>query len=385
MDKTTLLYSNNTFCLNIFKVLLKEYSNKNIFLSPISIEAAVAMTLIGARNKTAQEMNVVFSWDKFYHKDVHQQFREYFTRARKAGEKPYKISLVNRVCIENTFSVEEQFMQETKRCYFADPVLVDLKENADEERKKINTWVADQTQGKIQDLLVPGILNADSRMVLINAMYFKGKWDCPFLARDTVVHPFKVSPNKTVDVQTMTGVHVFGFTKDSSLQCTALELVYEGNDFSMVIILPDDDLGLEALVQKLDVTCLDKLLTDVANETETIFLHLPKFEMTSAFALKHPLTDMGMPEAFSTSANFSGISNDRKGLRLSNVIHKSFLQVDEKGTEAATATAAIMIPECDVQSTPMIVDHPFLFTIIDRRYKNLLLFWGQITDPSVKA
>lgn len=105
--------------------------------------------------------------------------------------------------------------------------------------------------------------------------------------------------------------------------------------------------------------------------------------MTSAFALKYPLSDLGMAEAFSTSANFSGISNDKKGLHMSDVIHKSYLRVDEKGTEAATATAAIMIPECEIESTPLTINHPFLFAVVDRRFSNLLMFWGQIVDPSV--
>ncbi|BFZ17326.1 hypothetical protein BsWGS_20366 [Bradybaena similaris] len=382
MAQNTLASANTKLALNLFKVVRKDLKGKNAFFSPLSISAALSMTQIGARENTAKEMAQVLGWESENGEQIHQQFQKYLTKLQKPSD-IYQLSTANRIFLEKTFTVIEDFTKKTKEWYLAEPVQANFKEAPESEAAKINTWVAEQTQNKIKDLFGAGVIDSLTRMVLVNAIYFKGKWDKEFDAKSTSPKPFKLSPEQTIDVPTMFNKQVYGFYKDSELKFTAVELLYKGQELGMVIILPDEDFGLEQLVEALTPEKLNSVIKDVSLNKEKIQLYLPKFEITSSYMLKQALTSLGMVDAFSQdTADFSGMTGQRD-LVLSEVAHKAFVQVNEEGTEAAAATGAVMVLCCMPPPVPVVeVDHPFLFLISDHRADGSILFLGQVDNPS---
>uniref|UniRef100_A0A0B7BU60 Serpin domain-containing protein n=3 Tax=Arion vulgaris TaxID=1028688 RepID=A0A0B7BU60_9EUPU len=381
MEQNILAIANNKFGLSLFKEARKDMKGKNTFMSPLSISSVLAMTQIGARNKTAQEMAQVLEWGPEKGDKIHQLFQTYFTTLQKPAEQ-YQLSTVNRIFLEQTFAILDEFKSKTKTWYLAEPVQANFIENADNEAKNINSWVAEQTQDKIKDLFAPGVLNSASRMVLVNAIYFKGKWDKEFEKSSTLPKPFKLSPDQKIDVPTMNHKQVHGLYQDRDLNVTAVELLYKGHDLSMIIILPNEDYGLEELVNNLTPEKLDALLKGVTSKKREIQLFLPKFEVTSSFTLKQALTTLGMVDAFSfAAADFTGMTG-QPDLVLSEVVHKAFVHVNEEGTEAAAATGAVMMMRSLPAPPPVVnVDHPFLFVIIDKRVDGSILFLGQVDNP----
>ncbi|CAG5127350.1 unnamed protein product [Candidula unifasciata] len=381
MSQNTLASANTILALSLFKVVRKDLKGKNAFLSPLSISAALSMTQLGAREKTAQEMAKVLGWESENGEQIHQQFQAYFTKLQQQSDQ-YQLSTANRIFVEKTFNVLETFTKQTKEWYLAEPAQANFKEQPEIEAAKINAWVAEQTQNKIKDLFAEGVINAVTRMVLVNAIYFKGKWDTEFAAKSTSPRPFKLSPEETKDVPTMYNKQTYGIYKDSELKFTAVELLYKGQELGMVIILPDEDFGLEELVENLTPERLNRVIKNVSLKKQKIQLYLPKFEITSTYRLKQALTSLGMADAFSEGrANFSGMTGQRD-LVLSEVAHKAFVQVNEEGTEAAAATGAVMMMRSMPPPVPEVqVDHPFLFLISDHRADGSILFLGQVDNP----
>ncbi|BFZ17331.1 hypothetical protein BsWGS_20370 [Bradybaena similaris] len=382
MAQNTLASANTKLALNLFKVVRKDLNGKNAFFSPLSISAALSMTQIGARKNTAKEMAQVLGWESENGEQIHQQFQEYLTKLQQPSD-IYQLSTANRIFLEKTFTVIGDFKKKTKEWYLAEPVQANFKEASESEMAKINTWVAEQTQNKIKDLFGAGVIDSLTRMVLVNAIYFKGKWDTEFDAKSTSPKPFKLSPEQTIDVPTMFNKQVYGFYEDSEHEFTAVELLYKGQELGMVIILPDEDFGLERLVETLTPEKLNSVIKDVSLNKEKIQLYLPKFEITSSYMLKQALTSLGMVDAFSQdTADFSGMTGQRD-LVLSEVAHKAFVQVNEEGTEAAAATGSVMGLRCIQPPVPVVkVDHPFLFLISDHRADGSILFLGQVDNPS---
>ncbi|BFZ17330.1 hypothetical protein BsWGS_20368 [Bradybaena similaris] len=382
MPQNTLASANIKFALSFFKVVCKDLKGENAFFSPFSISAALSMTQIGARENTAKEMAQVLGWESENGEKIHQQFQKYLTKLQKRSG-IYQLSTANRIFLEKTFTVIEDFKKKTKEWYLAEPAQANFTGNPKSETEKINTWVAEQTQNKIKDLFGAGVINSWTRMVLVNAIYFKGKWDKEFDAKSTSPMPFKLSPEQTIDVPTMFNQQYYGFYVDCELQFTAVELLYKGRELRMVIILPDEDFGLEQLVETLTPEKLNSVIKDVSLNKELIQLQLPKFEITSSYMLKQALTSLGMVDAFrKQTADFSGITGQRD-LVLSEVAHKAFVQVNEEGTEAAAATGAVYMCCCiSAHGFVVKVDHPFLFLISDHRADGSILFLGQVDNPS---
>ncbi|HEX3125855.1 MAG TPA: serpin family protein, partial [Thermoanaerobaculia bacterium] len=267
--------------------------------------------------------------------------------------------------------------------------LLDFMGAPEPSRVRINQWVEDRTERRIQDLIPAGVIDPDTRLVLVNAIYFLGTWMEPFEERATHPAPFHVAPSETKNVPTMHRTNTFPIAQAKGV--TALELPYKGSRLSMLLLVPNQVDGLAALESTLDAQRLDAITGTM--RYESVALALPKFEVCPAesISLRTDLKTLGMPTAFdSNHADFTGIANppdpaDR--LFISEVFHKGFVRVDEKGTEAAAATAVVMMfraggaPKEPLQIK---VDRPFLFLIRDRK-SGLVLFLGRVSDPSRRS
>jgi serpin B len=240
----------------------------------------------------------------------------------------------------------------------------------------INDWVAEQTEDRIEDLIPPGVLGAATRLVLTNAIYFNAAWAQPFEASATQDEAFHLLDGGQVTVPMMHQTESFGYLAGDGYQ--AVELPYEGHELSMVILLPDEG-GFEAFEAGLDAAQVEAILQETSDRQ--VALALPRFEFEAQFSLADTLGAMGMPDAFSDQANFSGMTGTRD-LFISAVIHKAFVAVDEEGTEAAAATAVVMV-EGAMPAEPLEVrvDRPFLFLIRDIQ-TGTVLFLGRVMDPA---
>jgi serpin B len=244
----------------------------------------------------------------------------------------------------------------------------------------INKWVEDKTENKIKNLIQPGMLGDLTRLVLVNALYFKGNWKIPFNAGRTKDEPFFVSPEKSIHTPMMMNRFPKSFRHAEFDTLQILELPYMGNELSMLVLLPRKTHGLKQLESSLSAENLEKWKSHL-NRKE-VLVYLPRFKMTSTFRLGKTLESMGMVDAFSeTRANFKGMDGHSDWLCLAAVIHKAFVEVNEAGTEAAAATAAILTTMGDGDFVLFRADHPFLFLIQEIK-TGTILFIGRVTDPT---
>ncbi|XP_042560385.1 leukocyte elastase inhibitor-like [Clupea harengus] len=315
--------------------------------------------------------------------DVHVGFNKLLAELNKDGA-PYALSLANRLYGEKTYKFVEKFLDDTKTLYLAELEAVDFISNAEAARVKINKWVEKKTQEKIKDLLAKGDVDDETRLVLVNALYFKGDWEMKFYRGNTTEVQFKINENESKPVQMMHQTATFPFTYVPDVDCQILELPYEGKDMSMLIMLPnnmeDNTTGLEKLEQMLTYDKLVEWTRPDMMHTVEVKVGLPRFKLEETYDLKEILVSMGMVDTFSPQkCDFSGMSCNN--LVLSKVVHKSFVEVTEEGTEAGAATAVT----ATLTSMPLIqkmfmADHPFLFFIRHNPTQSIL-FYGRYSSP----
>ncbi|XP_033842009.1 leukocyte elastase inhibitor-like isoform X2 [Periophthalmus magnuspinnatus] len=371
--------ANTSFALNLFKSLGDNDRCTNVFFSPLSISSALAMVLLGARGNTATQMSECLK-TKELSDDVHSSFSTLLQEFHKP-DAPYALSVANRLYGEETYQFVENFLEETRKYYNAELQTVDFQSKSEEARVTINTWVEQQTQGKIKDVLAKGVVDSLTKLVLVNAIYFKGNWNKQFSESSTRDSQFRINMNETKPVKMMHQKSKFPLTFIGEINCQIIELPYEEKVLSMLIFLPSSiEDGLEKLEQQLTYeNFVEWTRPDMMDEVE-VQLGLPRFKMEETYDLKNVLTSMGMVDAFDMGrSNFSGMSpgND---LFLSKVVHKAFVEVNEEGTEAAAATAAIMMLRCAPMSPRFIADHPFMFFIRHNTTKTIL-FAGRYCSP----
>ncbi|XP_030204370.1 leukocyte elastase inhibitor isoform X2 [Gadus morhua] len=382
-SSTPLTEANTTFTLALFKKITEENKSGNVFYSPLSISSALAMVLLGARGNTSTQMSEALQHQKG-EEDINASFSKLLSELNKP-DALYSLSLANRLYGEKTFQFVQGFLDETRKYYQADLQSVDFKAKAEEARVEINTWVEKQTQDKIKNLLVPGLVDSQTRLVLVNAIYFKGKWDKPFKEEATEETAFKLNKNDTKKVKMMYHKARFPLAFIPEANCQILELPYEGKELSMLICLPmeieDGTTGLEKLEAMLTYETFMKWTRPDMMGRREVNVGLPRFKMTQTYDMKDLLVSMGMVDAFDQGlSDFSGMSS-ANDLVLSKVVHKAFVEVNEEGTEAAAATAAIMMLGCSMMKTPQFVaDHPFLFFIRHNPSKSIL-FAGRYSSP----
>jgi serpin B len=371
--------SNNRFALDLYAELAGGDPARNLFFSPSSISTALAMTLTGARGTTAEEMRQTL---RFTLEDaaLHGAMADLTARLGSTGE-GMELSIANALWGQRGFEFLPEFLELNREHYGAGLRLVDFVGATEPARQEINGWVAEETRDKIPELIPPGLLDAATRLVLTNAIYFKGTWKLQFDPELTRDMPFLVSADREVTVPMMSmRSPEFPYFEGNGVQ--ALELPYVGERTSMVLLLPDETTGLDAFESKLDAESLESMLGEMRSR-ELQSVQLPRFTMTRKFRLEETLGRMGMPAAFGAGADFSGMTG-RRDLFISNVVHEAFVQVNEEGTEAAAATGVVMKRTAYVPKPVFRADRPFIFLIRDDD-TGAILFMGRVVDPSVKS
>ncbi len=373
-----LVEGNNTFALDVYQALRSE--NGNLILSPYSISLALAMTYAGARGETESQLAQTLHFPP--QAQVHPAFNALDLELNKKplnldkDQEPLQLNIANAVWAEQTFAFLPEFLDTLARNYGAGVRLADFINQPNQERITINNWVSDQTEDKINDLLPEDSVGPDTRMVLVNAIYFKADWLDQFDADDTYDGPFNLLDGSQVNVPMMGQGMYIPYASGDGYQ--AVELPYAGSTAAMNIIVPD-----EGRFEEIESALTYDLLEDVfgkMNQT-SVMLRFPKFKFESSFALPDALKQMGMSDAFdSGKADFSAMTGGRD-LFIGNVIHKAFVAVDEEGTEAAAATAVIMeatgAPMWDIT---LVIDRPFIFFIRDLQ-SGQILFIGRMLNP----
>ncbi len=354
----------------------------NLFYSPYSISLALAMTYAGARSETAQQMadTLYFSLPQAR---LHPAFNSLDIELTQRGEgaqgkdgEGFRLNIVNAIWGQKDYKFLAEFLDVLAEDYGAGLRILDFAGAPEESRITINNWVGDQTEGRIEDLIPQGLINALTRLVLTNAIYFNAAWQYPFEEDVTDDGTFYLLKGNEITVPMMRQTESFGYAEGDGYQ--AIELPYDGRELSMVILLPARG-QFESFEVSLDAQQVDAILGSL--EQREINLTMPRFEFESDFGLKEALTALGMPVAFSGGADFSGMTGKRD-LFIADVIHKAFVSVDEAGTEAAAATAVVMeltaLPDMPIDVN---VDHPFIFLIRDIE-TGAILFVGRVVNPS---
>jgi serpin B len=362
---------NNKFAFDMYA----ELSNgENLFFSPHSISSALGMVYEGAKGETASEIRDVFY---FPEDDIERKssFAAVYNQINKA-DKEYKLNTANALWSQQDYVFLDEYFENVEKYYGGKVTNMDFVGNSEESRIIINDWVEGKTNGKIKDLIE--FLSPDTRLVLTNAVYFKGDWLYEFDKDDTKEWDFTLSDGQDVKVDMMfldNEEAKFNYYGDEDLQL--LEMPYKGEEISMLVLLPG-----ESISELENVLSYDKLneWRSQMNKVE-VPIYLPKFTFETKYqTMGTTLAGMGMPSAFNSgAADFSGMTGSRD-LFISQVIHQAFVEVNEKGTEAAAATAVVM--ELAAIMDPLIfeADHPFIFIIQDRESGNIL-FMGKVEDP----
>lgn len=382
-DLAALVAGNNAFALDAYQALLKE-ADENLFYSPYSISMALAMTYAGARGDTAKEMANTLHYT-LPQERLHPAFNSLDTELSQRGQgakgkdgKGFRLNIVNAIWGQKGYQFLQDFLDTLALNYGAGLRILDFVAAPEPSRVTINDWVSDQTEGRIKDLIPQGAINAMTRLVLTNAIYFNAAWQYPFEKNDTKDDTFHLLDGREVTVPMMRQTESLKYAQDSGYQ--AVELPYDGRELSMLILLPQSG-QFSALEESMDAKAIDAVIKKLS--WNQIALTMPKFEFTSGFSVKKALTALGMSDAFTESADFSGMTGKRD-LYISDVIHKAFVSVDESGTEAAAATAVIMMATAMPGAPPapikVTIDRPFIFLIRDNK-TGAILFIGSVLNP----
>jgi serine protease inhibitor len=375
-EQTQTVEGNNAFAIALYGELREQKGN--LFFSPESISTALAMAYAGARGGTASQMAKTLHFT-LPPAQLHPAMGALLQNLNATHE-GYQLNVANALWAQQGYRFLDAFLSLLKSDYDAGIQQVDFKGATEAARSTINQWVEEKTQDKIKDLLRPGALRADTRLVLTNAIYFKGLWDTQFDKAQTKDEDFYLSAEQKVSAPLMHREGAFNYFDGGTFQ--ALEIPYKSKELSIIIFLPKDHSGLSALEHSLTPAHTQQWMSHLAPASKVI-VSLPKYKMTQEFELGKTLAAMGMPQAFGSGADFSGMTGQRD-FAISDVIHKAYVDVNEEGTEAAAATGvtmralAIRVP---TQPPPVFrADHPFLFMIRDN-HSNSILFMGRVADP----
>ncbi len=356
----------------------------NLALSPYSVAVALAMTQNGARGQTLAEMTGVLGGvDPARLNGGLNALTSYVeslagTKEKLDGEQAeVALRAANQLFGERTMTFEEPFLDTLAREYGAGLRAVDFKGDFEGARLAINDWTAERTEDRIEDLIPEGVLNALTRLVLVNALYLKAPWEQPFEEQLTEERPFHLLDGSTVKVPMMSALAETSL-RSSGDGWQALTLPYAGRELAMTIVLPDEG-RLADVETEVAAGGLAAVLESARPEAAAV--SLPRWTFRTAAMLKETLSALGMPTAFEDGrADFSGMTT-QEPLLIAEVVHQTFIAVDEEGTEAAAATAVVMRTESARIAEPFVVDRPFLFVIHDLEH-GAPLFLGRVADPS---
>lgn len=381
-DLGTLVRGNNAFALDLYQVLSN--GEGNLFYSPFSISQGLAMTLAGARGETERQMADTLHYELSQDR-LHPSFNALDRELASRGKNPrdeddhyFQLNVANAIWGQQGYEFLPGFLDVLAGNYGAGLRPLDFAGAPEESRARINDWVSGETEEKIRDLLPPGAVDSRTRLVLTNAVYFNASWTWPFDRRLTQERPFHLAEGGMVEAPMMseTSKDFYGYAEGDGYQ--AVDVPYSLGEMSMIILLPDEGVFHE-FEDYLNAEALDRILDGI--EIDYVTLTMPLFKFESQFDLGGTLAGMGMPDAFGAGADFSGMTGTR-GLRISKVVHKAFVSVDERGTEAAAATAVVVNESGPTKEPiPVTVDRPFIFLIRDRA-TGTLLFLGRVMNPA---
>jgi len=378
-DQTTVVEGNNEFAVALYGKLRSQ--NGNLFFSPESISTALSMTYAGARGNTAAEMAKTLHFT--LPPDQLHPAMGALLNGLNASHDGYQLRVANALWAQQDYKFSDDFLKLTKSDYGAGLNQVDFRGATEAARLTINHWVEQKTEEKIKDLLKPGAVNPATRLVLTNAIYFKADWQTQFRKEATTVEDFHLASAQNVKAPLMHRTGGYNYFNGDTFQI--LEIPYKSRELSMIVLLPKDVDGLATFEQSLTAANMQRWLSQL-QPISRVILTFPKFKVTQQFELRGVLGAMGMQTAFKLgAADFSGMTGDRE-LFISAVIHKAFVDVDEAGTEAAAATAVVMVGSAmrapdPTPPTEFRADHPFVFFIRDNR-SGSILFMGRVTDPT---
>jgi serpin B len=378
-DISSLTDGNGVFAFNLYKLVSEEEGN--LFFSPYSISAALAMTYAGARGETEEQMADTLRFI-LSQEELHSAFNSLDQQLASRGEgakgkdgEGFRLNIVNAIWGQKNYAFLVSFLNTIAENYGAGLRILDFINETEPSRITINDWVSDETEGRIKDLIPQGAISEMTRLVLTNAIYFNAAWQYPFEDDMTSPGAFHLLNGDEITVPMMEQQESFAYAEGDSYQ--AVELPYDGRELSMVIMLPNSG-QFEAFEKAINYQQVKDIINNL--ERREVRLKMPRFEFDSSFSLKKTLIEMGMPAAFSADADFSGMTGN-KDLFISDVIHKAFVSVDEAGTEAAAASAVIMelsaMPEKPIEVT---LDRPFIFLIRDIE-SGAILFIGRVVNP----
>jgi len=377
--RQAIVKGNNEFALELYAKLRTQEGN--LFFSPYSISTALAMAYAGARGETESQMAKALhffttpSTSGGFASEFGAIVKDLNVRGAKGG---YELNVANALWGQRGYGFLAEFLEPIKNNYGGELNEVDFINASETARQTINSWVEKQTRNKIKDLIQQGVLDSMTRLVLTNAIYFKGNWARQFEKDKTKESPFTLISGKEVNVPMMNQTAEFNYMEADDFQ--GLELPYVNDELSMIILLPRKVDGLSGLEKILVMEKFSGWLSELGKRE--VIVSVPKFKMTSQFSLADVLRSMGMTDAFSVKANFSGM-NGKRDLFISAVVHKAYVDVYEEGTEAAAATAVVMKTTSVMpgQIPVFRADHPFLFLIRDNKTGSIL-FIGRAMNPS---
>ena len=349
--------------------------NQNVMISAYSISGALALTYAGAKNETKLEMDkVLFPHIK---NDVSSDF--YSLNESLSFNKKLELLTANAIWLENSYKLKKRYAKEISENFKSELNKADFVSTTGREdaRQNINQWVEKKTKEMITDFIPPDVMDASTTMVLVNAIYFLGKWHTEFPVTNSYEADFKSVGEKNTKCTFMKNTLYLAHYSDDLIN--AVEIPYENNEASLIVILPNDkNQKLSGLVDMVYFNKIYRML-----KQEKVELHLPKFKLESEYELNSYLQELGLKSAFNSTADFSGITG-KKEIHISNVLHKAVMEIDESGTEASAATAVITSRSASVgnNTRPILfkADHPFIF-LIREKSTGIILFMGNLFEP----
>ncbi|ERE77943.1 serpin B9-like protein [Cricetulus griseus] len=374
---TTVCEANGSFAIHLLKTLCQNNPSKNVCYSPVSISSALAMVLLGAKGDTAVQITQALGFNT--EEDIHQGFQVLLSNLNRPDRK-YLLRMANRLFAENTYELLPAFKESCLQFYDSEMEQLSFVKAPEESREHINMWVSKQTEGKIPELLSEGSIDSVTRLALVNALYFKGRWQKQFDKECTMEMPFKINQTEKRPVQMMCQEDTFHLAYVNEVQAQVLVMPYEGMELSMVVLLPDDGVDLSKLENSLTFEKLTAWTRPDFMKSTNVEVFLPKFKLQEDYDMESVFQQLGMVDVFQEGkADLSGMSPERD-LCISKFVHKSIVEVNEEGTKAAASSVATMIPLSLMLVPQFCADHPFLFFIRHNK-TNSLLFCGRFSSP----
>ncbi len=367
--------ADNSFGLKLFKEINTEMADSNVFISPLSISMALGMTYNGARESTEEAMRTTLEFGDLSRVEINESYKSLIELLRGI-DSDVEFNIANSIWYRDDFTFEQDFFERCRDYFDARVSGLDFSQS-EAVKDTINSWVEENTNGRIKDILE--FVSPDAVMFLVNAIYFNGIWTYQFDEEDTKEESFHLPGGGTKDCNMMEIRSLFKYFEDSLLQ--AIDIPYGNGNYSMTVILPGYGKNIDELIAGLTQEKWDEWMNNFSEDSVNLFLPKLKLEYKTDSILKKVLTDMGMGIAFTGAADFTGMYSPG-GIFIGKIIHKTFLEVDEEGTEAAAATVVAMEsgPGPGTYYPTIYVDRPYIFAIREN-HSGTILFIGKIIDP----